>query len=96
MERNPCVYILASKPRGTLYIGVTSNLAKRVWQHKNNAVGGFTRKYSVHHLVWYEQHPSMATAIQREKAVKEWQRLWKMRLIERTNRDWHDLYESIL
>ena len=67
MEKNPYVYILASKPNGTLYIGVTSDLVKRVWQHKNNQVEGFTKKYNVHHLVWYEKHEDMQSAIVREK-----------------------------
>lgn len=95
-ERTPCVYILASAPRGTLYIGVTSNLRQRVWQRKNDLVEGFTREYQVHTLVWYEVHETMASAIVREKAMKEWKRLWKLRLIETTNPDWRDLYPEIL
>ena len=70
----PCVYILASKPNGTLYIGVTSNLARRVWEHKNDAAEGFTKRYQVHDLVWYEVHESMESAIGREKALKKWNR----------------------
>lgn len=94
--RNPCVYILASRPNGTLYIGVTSDLIQRVWQHKNDLADGFTKKYNVHTLVWYEQHPAMETAIQREKSLKEWKREWKLRLIEDRNPEWKDLYDDLL
>jgi putative endonuclease len=90
-ERIPCVYILASATRGTLYIGVTSNLPARVWQHKNDQMEGFTHRYRVHTLVWYEVHESMESAILREKALKAWKRAWKIELIERTNPDWRDL-----
>jgi putative endonuclease len=90
------VYILANKPRGTLYVGVTSNLLKRVWEHKNNAVEGFTKKYGVHELVWYEQHGSMESAITREKAIKAWKRIWKLELVESKNSQWHDLYDMLL
>ncbi len=93
--RHPCVYLLASRRNGTLYIGVTSNLIKRVWEHKENFVEGFTKKYAVHDLVWYEQHETMAAAIAREKALKEWKRAWKLELIEQANPDWKDLYESL-
>lgn len=96
MERNPCVYILASKRNGTLYVGVTSNLAKRIWQHKNDLAEGFTKRYGVHFLVWYEVHESMENAIAREKAIKEWQRHWKLELVEAMNPDWRDLYEEII
>jgi putative endonuclease len=89
------VYLLASRRNGTLYIGVTSNLIKRVWEHKENFVEGFTKKYAVHDLVWYEQHETMAAAIAREKALKEWKRAWKLELIEQANPDWKDLYESL-
>ena len=95
-ERNPCVYLLASAPRGTLYVGVTSNLAKRVWEHKSNIISGFTCSYHVHFLVWFEQHESMVSAIAREKRMKEWRRLWKIELIERTNPQWRDLYPELL
>ncbi len=88
----PCVYILANKPNGTLYIGVTSNLAQRVWQHKNDLVEGFTKRYGVHSLVWYEAHESMESAITREKMLKRWKRAWKIRLIEKGNPSWLDLY----
>ena len=93
--KQPCIYILASKKNGTLYIGVTSNLVKRVWEHKNNVVAGFTQKYSVHHLVWYELHEEMTSAIIREKKLKKWRRAWKIELIEKENPDWADLYQSI-
>ena len=92
----PCVYILASKRNGTLYVGVTSNLPKRIWEHKNNLVAGFTQKYHVHQLVWYEIHDEMESAIMREKQLKRWNRAWKIDLIEKTNQDWTDRYESIL
>lgn len=96
MERKPCTYLLASKRNGTLYTGVTSNLLKRVWEHKNNAVEGFTKKYAVHTLVWYEAHETMKSAIQREKSIKIWKRSWKVRMIEEMNPDWKDLYPSLL
>ena len=83
MNKQPAVYILASKRNGTLYIGVTSNLVKRIWEHRNNLVEGFTERYGVHNLVWYELHTSMESAIQREKQLKEWKRTWKMRMIEK-------------
>ena len=92
----PCVYILASKPNGTLYIGVTSNLPRRVWEHKHDFIQGFTKHYQVHHLVWYEVHHSMDSAISREKAMKKWHRSWKVRLIEEGNPSWHDLYHQIV
>ena len=91
----PCVYILASKPNGTLYIGVTSDLIQRIWQHKSNMVKGFTKRYGVHRLVWYEVHESMESAIQREKAIKKWNRVWKIELIEKNNPTWGDLYNDI-
>ena len=96
MPGQPAVYILASQRHGTLYIGVTSELAKRVWQHKNDVVDGFTRRYSVHQLVWYELHATMESAIKREKALKNWTRLWKLALIENSNPGWQDLYETII
>jgi putative endonuclease len=96
MERQPCVYMLASKRNGTLYTGVTSNLLKRVWEHKNNLVEGFTSKYGVHTLVWYELHDTMDSAIQREKAIKNWKRIWKLKVIEKMNSRWHDLYSNLL
>ena len=95
-ERIPCVYMLASQPRGTLYIGVTSDLPGRVWQHRQGYVDGFTRRYHVHTLVWYEVHAGMDSAILREKALKAWKRVWKIRLIEDANPIWRDLYPDIL
>ncbi len=88
MERQPCVYILASKRNGTLYTGVTSNLVKRIWEHKNNVVESFTQKYGVHTPVWYETHETMDTAIQREKNIKNWKRAWKLKRIEEMNPQW--------
>ena len=94
--KQPAVYILASQRNGTLYVGVTSDLAQRVWQHKNDVVEGFTKEYGVHLLVWFELHEDMESAIIREKRLKKWNREWKLRLIEGKNPDWQDLYESIL
>jgi len=90
------VYILASRKNGTLYIGVTSNLPKRVWEHKNNLVEGFTKKYNVHNLVYFEQTENVNSAIQREKQLKKWKREWKIELIEKDNPEWKDLYKKIL
>ena len=95
MEKQPYVYILASKKNGTLYIGVTSNLIQRIWQHKNNQVEGFTKKYNVHTLVYYEQHEVMESAITREKQMKKWKREWKIKLIEKGNPQWEDLWFKI-
>jgi len=95
-EKLPCVYILANKRNGTLYTGVTSNLIKRIWEHKNNVVEGFTKKYGIHTLVWYEIHETMETAIAKEKAIKEWCRKWKLELIEKNNPQWKDLYDELL
>ena len=95
MERNPCVYLLASRKWGVLYVGVTSNLVRRVWLHRERHTGGFTARYRVHRLVWFEVHDSMRSAIQREKNIKKWRRAWKVRLIEQQNPDWHDLYDDI-
>ena len=96
MDKQPAVYILASKRNGTLYTGVTSNLVKRVWEHKNDMVVGFTKRYSVHRLVWYELHESMESAILKEKRIKEWKRAWKLQLIESDNPNWQDLYHNIV
>lgn len=96
MIKQPVVYILASKKNGTLYIGVTSDLVKRIWEHKNNLVEGFTNNYRVHNFVWYELHEDMNSAIKKEKKMKEWKRAWKIRLIEENNPGWNDLYESII
>ena len=92
----PCVYILASRRNGTLYVGVTSDIVKRVWQHKNDEAPGFTKRYSVHSLVWYEVHKTMESAIGREKALKEWKRAWKLELIEKVNPQWQDLYPELI
>jgi putative endonuclease len=92
----PCVYILANERNGTLYIGVTSDLVKRVWEHQSDFVDGFTKQYQVHTLVWYEAHESMESAIMREKQLKEWKRQWKVDLIEKTNPYWNDLYPTIV
>ena len=94
--KQPCVYLLASRRNGTLYVGVTSDLVKRIWEHRNHVVDGFTKKYGVDKLVWYEPHDSMESAIQREKAIKEWKRAWKLDLIEKANPEWVDLYETLL
>ncbi|MDR3395884.1 MAG: GIY-YIG nuclease family protein [Parasulfuritortus sp.] len=96
MEKQPCVYVLASKQRGTLYIGVTSDLVKRVYEHKQDFVDGFTKSYAVHQLVWFEMHDSMESAITREKQLKKWNRAWKLELIEETNSEWRDLYKDIV
>ncbi|MEL6528393.1 MAG: GIY-YIG nuclease family protein [Pseudomonadota bacterium] len=90
-ERQPCVYILASKPYGTLYIGVTSDLIARLWQHRNGEIDGFTSRHGVYSLVRYEMFGEMEAAIIREKRLKNWHRQWKIHLIESENPDWHDL-----
>ncbi len=95
-DKQPCVYILASQRNGTLYIGVTSNLVQRIWQHKNNEVEGFTKKYQIHLLVYYELHETMESAITREKQLKKWNRDWKINLIEKENPQWHDLWDIII
>ena len=88
--------MMASKKNGTLYIGVTNNLPNRVWQHKNDVHEGFTKKYGVHRLVWYEATTDITEAINREKQIKKWRRQWKINLIEEENPNWDDLYEEIL
>jgi putative endonuclease len=95
-DKRPYVYILASKRNGTLYVGVTSDLARRAWEHRADAVDGFTRRYGVHKLVFTEFHDTMAAAILREKQMKRWRRAWKLVLIERDNPQWRDLYEDLL
>ena len=92
----PCVYILASDRNGTLYVGVTSNIAACAWAHKTDAVEGFTKSYGVHTLVHVEFHDAMEAAIVREKQIKKWRRRWKLEMIERHNPQWRDLYEDIL
>ena len=94
--KQPAVYILASRMNGTLYIGVTSDLVRRVWEHKNDLVEGFTQRYGVHRLVWYELHETMEVAILQEKRLKEWCRAWKLRLIQRINPEWEDLYDRLI
>ena len=96
MNRQPAVYILASRRNGTLYVGVTSDLVKRIWEHKNNITEGFTKRYGIHQLVWYEMHETMESAIRREKRVKGWKRAWKLELIESFNPEWRDLYLTIM
>ena len=95
MASEPAVYILANQRNGTLYIGVTSNLIQRIWQHRNDLAPGFTQKYRVHQLIYYEIHEEIEEAILREKQLKKWKRSWKLKLIEKTNPDWLDLWEQI-
>jgi len=95
IEKQPCVYVLASGVNGTLYVGVTSNLIVRVYQHRENLVEGFTSRYGVHNLVWYEVHEQMESAILREKQIKKWSRVAKKRLIELVNPTWQDLWVSL-
>ena len=94
--KQPAVYILASQPNGTLYAGVTSNLLQRTWQHREHLVDGFTAKYGVSQLVWYELHVDMEHAITREKQLKKWERRWKLRLINEFNPDWRDLWPDVI
>lgn len=93
--KNYYVYILASKKNGTLYIGVTNDLVKRVYEHKNNYVEGFTKKYNVQRLVYYEDYDDINLAINREKCLKKWNRKWKLKLIEKQNPNWLDLYDKL-
>lgn len=94
--KNPCIYILTNHCRGTLYIGVTSNLIKRVWEHKHGLVDGFTKKYQTQTLVYFEMTDDMPTAIAREKQLKKWRRMWKIELIEKQNNEWRDLYADLI
>ena len=94
--KNPAVYILTNQRNGTLYIGVSSDLIQRIYQHKSNAVEGFSKKYQTHMLVYFEQHPTMESALLREKQMKEWKRAWKINLIEKLNPFWKDLYQDII
>ena len=96
LNKTYSVYILCSQKNGTLYVGATSNLVKRVWEHKNQKIDGFTKKYKIHYLVYFEQHNNSEIAIHREKQIKKWNRLWKIRLIEEKNPKWKDLYQDIL
>jgi putative endonuclease len=95
MEKRGYVYILTNKPFGTLYIGVTSDLVKRVWEHKQKAVDGFSKKYGLDRLVYYEIHDEVVVAIKREKQLKKWDRNWKLRQIMELNPEWKDLYDEI-
>ena len=95
-NKQPAVYILANRRNGALYTGVTSNLPARVWQHRNDVTEGFTKKYGVHTLVYFELHDEMASAISREKQIKNWQRKWKAKLIEKQNPTWRDLYDDLV
>jgi putative endonuclease len=92
----PAVYILASQRNGTLYTGVTSDLPKRIWEHKNDATEGFSKRYGVHLLVYFELHSDMLSAIAHEKQIKKWNRVWKIRLIEAMNPEWRDLWDEIV
>ena len=92
----PAVYILASQKNGTLYIGVTGNLVQRIWQHKNDLVEGFTKRYGIHMLVYYELHSDINSAITREKQLEKWNREWKLGLIEQNNPQWQDLWPTII
>ena len=96
MDRQFYVYILASQMYGTLYVGITSDLIRRAWEHRNDVVAGFTHEHDVHRLVWYEVHGSAYEAITREKQIKKWNRDWKVNLIQRSNPDWVDLYDEII
>ena len=95
-NKQPAVYILANRRNGALYTGVTSNLPARVWQHRNDVTKGFTKKYGVYTLVYFELHDEMASAISREKQIKNWQRKWKVKLIEKQNPTWRDLYDDLV
>ena len=96
MSKSYFVYILASRRNGTLYTGVTSDLPKRAWEHKNDLIEGFTKKYCVHLLVWFEEFGDIHDAITREKQIKGWNRAWKVKLIEKENSGWNDLYERVI
>jgi putative endonuclease len=93
--KRPCVYILGSQRNGTLYVGVTSAIARRIWEHRHAEVAGFTKQYDVHLLVYVEFHDTMPAAILREKQIKKWRRAWKLRLIEAANPEWRDLYADL-
>lgn len=94
--KQPAVYIMASGERGTLYIGVTGDLKRRVWEHREGVVDGFTKRYGLEQLVWFEQHPDFCAAIAREKQLKKWNRAWKVELIESANPLWRDLWDDLL
>jgi putative endonuclease len=94
--KNYFVYLLASQKNGTLYVGVTNDLIRRVWEHKNDFVEGFTKHYQIHRLVWYEETTDVTSAIQREKQIKKWRRQWKINLIEKENPEWEDLFDQLV
>lgn len=94
-EGQPAVYIMASKPNGTIYVGSTDHLVRRAWEHREGTVPGFTQKYGCKLLVWYEVHGSLESAREREFRMKDWKRAWKVREIEGLNPDWDDLYDRI-
>ncbi len=96
LNKGGYVYIMTNVPNGVLYIGVTSNLPGRAFQHKNDLVDGFTKRYKLHTIVWFERHEDIESAILREKQMKKWRRAWKVRIIEIANPEWHDLYNEIL
>jgi putative endonuclease len=96
VTKQPAVYVLASRPKGTLYIGVTGDLVKRVWEHRGGLVEGFTKRYQIHRLVYFEGHDRIDEAIRREKQIKKWNRSWKVRLIEESNPGWRDLWPTIV
>jgi putative endonuclease len=91
----PCVYVLASRRNGTLYVGVTNDVRRRVWEHRTGVADGFTKRYGVHRLVYAEFHASIVEAIAREKQLKKWRRAWKLALIEEANPEWRDLYDDL-
>ena len=95
MDKTFYVYMLASARYGTLYVGITSDLIKRIWEHREGFVEGFTKEYSVKQLVWYETHADALSAITREKQIKKWNRTWKINLIQKENPYWQDLYETL-
>ena len=95
-EKQFCVYIMASRKGGALYIGVTSDLVKRVYEHRNKAIESFTKQYNIKRLIYFEMHDSAEAAILRETQMKAWKRKWKVELIEKENKDWNDLYETII
>lgn len=95
MNKKGYVYILANHRNGTLYIGVTSDLVRRIWEHKEGVIEGFSKQYGLKTLVWYEVHEDITEAIKREKAMKKWNRKWKLRVIEESNPDWRDLYGEL-
>ncbi len=96
MDRQYYVYILANKPYGTLYVGVTNDLVRRAWEHKNGFVDGFSKEHQLHRLVWFEVHDSPYEAISREKRIKKWHRDWKVNLIQAMNPSWDDLYATVI